>query len=207
MGKEFGEFVGVDSATVALVTEDSDENYTAGPNEFLAPSAEISAEVSTNTKTTYYDNVPGFNYNTEGVTTITVTVSGVPAKTAAKILGKNYDEESGRVLDDGVLNPPDMALSFRFNKGPSEYRYYQYMKGNFSGGTEDAESKTDDVNEHTYELTYTAVVTTHKWEIDGKNKGLKRIFADTDDENFQQEAADEWFFAVQTPDGPTKSGS
>lgn len=198
MDKKYGEFVGVEELHAAIVTEDSESNYQAEVPEYFAPSAEISAEVSTNSKTTYYDNIPGFNYNTEGVTTITLTLSGVPAKLAAKYLGKHYDEATGRVIDDGVLNPPDAAISFRFNKGADDYRYYQYLKGNFTGGTEDAESKSDDVSEHTYEMTYTAIVTTHKWTIDSKAKGVKRIYGDTDDQAFS--AGDEWFKQVQTPD-------
>ncbi|MVB11180.1 Bacterial Ig-like domain protein [Caprobacter fermentans] len=202
MEKKYGEFVGVDEVHAAIVKEDSEAAYRAETPEYLAPAAEVSSEVSTNNKTTYYDNVPGFNYNTEGVTTITLTLSGVPAKMAAKYLGKHYDESTGRVLDTGLLNPPDTALSFRFNKGADDYRYYQYLKGNFTGGTEDAESKSDDVSEHTYEMTYTAIVTTHKWPIDNKKKGIKRIFGDTDDAAFT--ADDSWFEQVQTPDTAPK---
>lgn len=200
MDKKYGEFVGVEDVHYAIITEDSEDAYTTETPVYLAPTSEISAEVSTNSNTTYYDNKPGFNYNTEGVTTITLTVSGVPAQTMATLLGKYYDESTGRVIDDGSLNPPDVALSFRFNKGADGYRYYQYLKGNFTGGAEEAETKTDDVSEHTYELTYTAVVTTHKFNVNGQAKSVKRIFADTDDDKFTDETASAWFSKVQTPD-------
>ena len=197
MEKQYGEFVGVEEVHAAIVTEDSEDNYIAETPEYFAPSSEISAEASTNSNTTYYDNVPGFNYSTEGVTTITCTFSGVPADKAAKYLGKYYDEATGRVIDTGVPNPPDVALSFRYNKGPDGYRYYQYMKGNFTGGTEEAGTKTDDVDVRTYEMTYAAVVTAHKWPVGGEQKGIKRIFADTTDPAFTSAAG--WFSAVQTP--------
>nr|DAQ35601.1 MAG TPA: major tail protein [Caudoviricetes sp.] len=198
MDKKYGEFVGVEEVHAAIVTEDSETNYRAEKPEYFAPSSELSAEASTNSNTTYYDNIPGFNYSTEGVTTITCTFSGVPADKAAKYLGKYYDEATGRVIDTGEPNPPDVALSFRYNKGQDGYRYYQYMKGNFTGGAEEAGTKTDDVDVRTYQMTYTAVVTVHKWDVGGKQKGVKRIFADTTDPAFTSAA--NWFAQVQTPD-------
>lgn len=197
MDKDYGEFVGVDNLHVAIVTADTEETYTAAVPEYLAPTAEISSDTKTDSVTTYYDNVPGFTYNSEGETTLKITISGIPAAKAAKYLGKYYDEATGLVLDTGQPNPPDVALSFRFNKGADGYRYYQYLKGTFSGGSEEASSKADKIDAKTYELTYTAVVTTHQWSIDAEQKGLKRIYADTADANFTSAAA--WFNAVKVP--------
>ena len=198
MDKKYGEFVGVDSVYASIITEDSVDNYIAATPEYFAPTSEISAESEIENTPTYYDNVPGFNYVTEGVTTLTCTFSGVPAPLAAKYLGKHYDAATGRVLDTGIPTPPDVALAFRFNKGPDGYRYYQYLKGNFSGGTEEAGTKTNSVDIRTYQMTYTAVATTHKWPIGGEQKPLKRIFADTTDAAFTGAAS--WFTQVQTPD-------
>lgn len=201
MDKQYGEFVGVDNVHVAIVTEDTRENYLAETPEYLAPTAEIAGEAETDSTPTYYDNVPAFTYVGEGLTTLTLTVSGIPADIAAKYLGKKYDSSTGRVYDDGQPNPPDVALSFRYNKGPNDYRYYQYLKGTFSGGSEEAGTKTNTVDIRTYQLTYSAVVTTHQWEINGESKGLKRIFADTTDQSFDPTG---WFNAVQTPEMGTK---
>jgi hypothetical protein len=143
--------------------------------------------------------VPGKNYVGEGATTVTVTISGISAKDMAELLGKYYDATTGRVYDNGVPNPPDYALSFKFNKGSEDYRYFQYLKGNFSGGNEDAVSqKNGTFDVKTYQLTFTGIVTAHKWTYNGKTQGLKRIFADTTDEAFAGE--DQWFSQVQTPD-------
>ncbi len=198
MEKQYGEFVGVESVFAAVITEDSEAAYITETPEYFAPTGEIAGEPEVNNTSTYYDNAPGFNYVTEGVTTLTLTISGIPAQKAAKYLGKYYDPATGRVLDTGVPEPPDVALSFRFNKGPSGFRYYQYLKGTFSGGSEEAASKSGGgVDVRTYRMTYTAVVTSHKWEINGEPKGLKRIFADTTDPAFNPTG---WFSRVQTPD-------
>ena len=129
MNKEYGEFIGVDNIHAAVITEDSESAYVTETPEYLAPAAEIAGEPEIQSTPTYYDNVPQDNYITEGVTALKVIVSGVSADMMAKYLGKHYDAASGRVLDTGEPNPPDIALSFRFNKGKEDYRYYQYLKG------------------------------------------------------------------------------
>lgn len=197
MDKKYGEFVGVDSIYTAIIVEDSETAYIAENPEYFAPAAEIAGEPEIESTPTYYDNVPQDNYITEGVTTLTVIVSGVPADKMAKYLGKHYDVTTGRVLDTGEPNPPDVALSFRFNKGKEDYRYYQYLKGKFSGGSEEATTKTNGIDIKTYTMTFTAVTTSHKWTIDGVLKQLKRIFADTTDAAFNPAG---WFNQVQTPD-------
>lgn len=199
MEAKYGEFVGVENLHVASVTADTADAYTADTPEYLAPSAEISIQANINNAPQYYDNVAGFNYVSEGVSTITLTVSGVPASKLAALLGKYYDSTTGRVLDDGQPDPPYYALSFSFNKGPDGKRYYQYLKGTFSGGEEIGTSKADgNVTVHTYQLTFTALNTAHKWTVNGVLKSLKRIFAESTDANFSGNDAT-WFAAVQTP--------
>jgi phi13 family phage major tail protein len=197
MDKQYDEFVGVDNLHTALILTDSETEYTAETPEYFAPTAEIVNDTEVDIQSTYYDNVSANSYVSEGGTTVTMTVSGVPAKKAAKYLGKHYDEASGRVLDTGDPNPPDVALSFRYNRGKNSYRYYQYLKGKFSGGTEEAATKTESYDIKTYQLTFTAVVTTKQWPINGEMKGMKKIYADTVDEQFNPST---WFNQVQTPD-------
>lgn len=196
MDKQYGEFVGVDNLHFAIVT-DTQTEYTATTPKYLAPAAEIAAEAETNNTPTYYDNVPGNNYVSEGVTTMTITVSNVPAHKAALLLGKDYDEATGRVLDSGLPNPPDVAVGYRANIGRSDHRYTWYLKGTFSGGAEEAATKSNDVDIRTYQLTYTAVATTKKWVINGEEKPLKKNYGDTTDPAFDPTG---WFTQVQTPD-------
>jgi len=115
----------------------------------------------------------------------------------ATLTGKYYDAASGRVMDSGKTDPPDIAIGFRYEMGTGEYRYYWYLKGTFTGGTEEATTRTDDVDEKTYELTYTAIVTTYEWTVNGETTGQKRQFGDTTDDAFDPTG---WFLQVQTPD-------
>lgn len=194
---EYGEFVGVDNLHYAEITADTAAAYTTGAPTYLAPAAEIAGEPEVANKTTYYDNKAANNYVTEGKTELKIIVSNVPAKRAAYLLGKAYDAASGRVFDAGQANPPNLAIGFRYNMGSDGFRYYWYLKGTFSGGAEEASSKTNDVDIKTYTLTFTAVTTVHEWEIESKMKSLKRVFGDTADTAFSPTG---WFDQVQTPD-------
>lgn len=197
MDKKFGEFVGVDQLHYAIVSQDDETGYVAGAPKYLAPAAEISAETETNNTPTYYDNKPGNNYVSEGITTVTITVSNIPVILAAELLGKDYDAATGTLIDDGQPNPPDVALAYRANIGRSDHRHSWYYKGTFSGGAEEAASKTSDVDIRTYQLTYTAVATTHEWMVNGTSKSLKKRSGDTTDPAFDPTG---WFTQVQTPD-------
>lgn len=196
MSNEYGEFVGVDNLYYALHTEDSSSAFTMGNPEYLAPVGQIAGSPKVSNKPTHYENKPFNNYVTEGETELKVTVSNVPAEKAAILLGKYYDAATGRVFDSGEPHPPKIALGFRFSMGEDGYRYYWYLKGTFSGGTEEATSKSADVDVKTYELTFTALTTVYQWTVDGILQSMKRVFGDTSDAAFDETG---WFTQVQTP--------
>ena len=197
MDQKYGEFVGVDNLYTAPITADTDSAYTTGTPEYLAPVGEIAGAPKVNKKVTYYENKPANTYTTEAETEIKVIVSNVPAQKAAYLLGKNFDAATGRVFDTGKANPQDLALGFRYDMGTDGYRYYWYLKGTFSGGSEEAKSKESDVDPKTYELTFTAITTTRKWTIDSESQSMKRVYGDTAESAFDPTG---WFLAVQTPD-------
>ena len=197
MESKYGEFVGVDNLFYSIISADSDSEYTPGGPVYLAPVAEIGGAPEINNSTTYYDNKAANNFVTEGKTELKVVVSNVPAALMAILLGKYYDESSGRVYDSGEPAPPDIALGFRYNMGKSGYRYYWYLKGTFSGGTEEATTKKENVEIKTYTLTFTAVTSTYKFTIGSSEVSVKRVFGDTEDEAFDPT---DWFTQVQTPE-------
>jgi phi13 family phage major tail protein len=197
MEQKYGEFVGVDNLYIAPVIADTADEYTTGAPEELAPVANIAQAPEIASKTTYYNNVAANTYVTEGKTEVKIVISNLFAQKLAEILGKSYNAAKGIVWDGGQANPPLYALGFRYNMGTNGYRYYWYYVGTFGGGSEDAASKTNDVDVKTYELTYTAVTTAKKFTVDGKQTVLKRTFADTSDAAFDPTG---WFDQVQTPD-------
>lgn len=190
------EFIGIEDVYAAIVTKDDSDGYLADTPVPFAPTAEITGAPAIENKTTYYNNKPKNNFVSEGETPLTIVVSGLSAAEMALYLGKTYDESTGRVYDEGKPTPPYVALSFSVNKGQDGLRYYQFLKGTFSGGAEEAKTMEKGIEVKTYTLTYTAVTTTHQFDVNGEMMSLKRIFADTTDSKFEP---GDWFGAVQTP--------
>ena len=203
---EYGELVNIDELHFSKVITDTLAEYSAAVPEILAPAGDISHEAKVNTKIRYYNGKPMFVTVTEGETAVKITVSGVPAKKAAELTGKPYDATRGIVIDTGnASKTPWCTLSGRMEIADDEYRYFSYLKGKYSIGTEEASTKTDDIDEKTYTLNYTAMVTEHVFDdIPDPNGGadysssVKAVKADTTDAAFVSAA--NWFSQVQTPD-------
>lgn len=195
----YGELINCDEMHFALVTADTAESYTADTPEYLAPVAEITHAPTANTNKRYYDGKPRYVTITESDTNVTITISGVPCSLAAKLTGKPYDAAKGMLYDTGSAeNTPWAALMGRMELGDGGYRYFSYLKGKFSVGSQTARTREADITVNTVQLTYAAVVTEHKFQIDEDTvNGAKGVFADTTDSAFT--GADTWFEEVVTP--------
>lgn len=200
MYSEYGELVNLDKLHYALVATDTASSYATGAVNYLAPGGEIQHEAKTDINTRYYDGVPMFTTVTEGATSVKITVSGVSMKLAATLTGKPYDDTHGIMIDTGdASGTPDCALSGRMELGDGGYRYFQYLKGKFSIGSQTAQTRKDKTTEKTVDLTYTAMTTVHQFTMpDESVKGIKGLFADTTDAAFT--LGDSWFSQTQTPD-------
>lgn len=199
MADKYGELIDCDEMHTSLVTEDSKESYEAGTPEYLAPTAEITHDTTTNTSKRYYDGKPRFITVTEGDTNVNIIVSGVPCSLASELTGKPYDAATGRFYDTGSAeDTPWRTLSGRMELGDGGYRYFQYLKGKFSIGTQTAHTREDNITVNTVTLTFSAAVTEHKFQVKpDKVSGVKGVFADTTEEAF--DGAANWFDSVQTP--------
>lgn len=200
---EYKSGIGLDSLYVAEVTADTLAAYTAGTPEYFAPAAEASQEPSTNIETQYADDLPYDTVIAEGETKITLTVTGIPLEMLALITGKVFDSASGRMWDNAGGVAPYFALSFRSQKSNGSYRYYQYLKGRFDMPANEAATKSDSPDIKTQEIVYTALQTTHKFDVGlTDDESVKRIVGDEDTTNF---SATGWFSQVQTPETTSPS--
>ena len=195
----YGELINCDEMHTSEVTADSKETYTADTPEYLAPTAEITHESSATANKRYYDGKVRFIDITEGDSNVTITISGIPYSLASKLTGKPYDEKTGKFYDTGNSNnTPWRTLSGRMEIAGGEYRYFQYLKGKFSIGAQTAHTREGDITVNTVQLTYSAAVTEHKFQVaDDLVSGAKGVFADTTSKSFTE--ADTWFDKVQTP--------
>ncbi|BCY18692.1 hypothetical protein hrd7_25410 [Leptolinea sp. HRD-7] len=195
---EFKSYVGVKDLYFALITQDDASAYLAGTPELLAPVTQISAEHTSSLDTQYADDQP-FDVNaSEGESKLTIDVTSVPMKTLATLLGKPFDDSTGRMIDNGGgSTPPDVAILYRSRKSNGKFRYFCYQKGKFSPPKDEATTKTDKAEPKPQQLVFTAVKTIHQFTLpDSTTDGLKRIMGDEDTVNFSGTG---WFTQVQVP--------
>lgn len=188
---------GITAAPTSVATT-AGQGYTAGTPVALAPIASIASEVENTTKTRYYDNIPYYVDTSEGETKVTAVISGLDITDQAILLGKHYDETAKRLYDSGQPNAPWVALGFRAQTADG-FRYFWYNKGKFAPWSEEASTKTSDIEEKTTSLEFSAVVTTFQgFDVDGDPSGIKRVIGEDPIDDTLNVAT--WFNTVKTPD-------
>ncbi len=167
MAEYVDEFRGTDDLYYAEVTVDDNDateghGYVTGAVMRLAPVAEISKSVETASDTKYYDNKPAFTINAEGADTITLNVPALDLPTLANITGKQIDNATGALMD-GEPTPKYFALGYRLGLTDGTYRYVWRYKGSFGVPDETSQTKNAGTDSNGQTLTYTGIMTTHKF--------------------------------------------
>ena len=198
------EFRGVDNLVYAEVTGDDNEaegGYVTGPVKPLSPVATISKSTESSSEAHYYDNQPMLVINSEAADEITLTVAPPDLKTYAELVGKDFDETTGMMIDC-ERSTKYFAIGYRTKGTDGKYRYVWRLKGSFAIPEETNETENDGTDTTNMELTYTGIVTTHKFTKN--NKPAKGIVVD---ERFDKADFSTFFNKVQTPDTVTAKGA
>lgn len=167
MAEYVDEFRGTDDLYYAEVTVDNNETgegqgYVTGTVKRLAPVAEIGKTVETASETKYYDNKAAFTINAEGADTISLNVPALDLATLADITGKQIDAATGAFMD-GEATPKYFALGYRLGLTDGTYRYVWRYKGSFGIPDESAQTKNAGTDSSGQTLTYTGIMTDHKF--------------------------------------------
>ena len=191
---KYDEYMGFDSLVYAEVTEDSKETITFGEVKPFAPAGEIKKATPTEVASRSYDNQTYLHIKHEGDDAVDLVVPILPLSIEADISGKDHDETTGVLMDDGDAKTKYFAIGYRLMFSDGTYRYVWRLKGTFTKGDEEAKSKEGtDSNNATY--TYNGIKTIHKFTKTGKPK--KAMVADEKDGLLDY---DKWFEQVVTPD-------
>lgn len=192
--ERYAEYMGFDNLVIAEVTEDSAEKITFGTVEPFAPAGEIKKSTPMDQASRSYDNQTYFIIKNEEDDSVELIVPILPLDKEANILGKDYDEVTGALMDDGMPKTKYFAIGYRLLCSDNTYRCVWRLKGTFSKGDEEAKSKEGtDSNNITY--TYTGIQTKHKFAKTGKVE--KAMVVDERDGLLDY---DKWFDEVVTPD-------
>ncbi len=192
---EYKSTIGADSLYIAEVTGDSSSAYAAGTPEILAPAVNISMKPVASQETQYADDQSYDVFSSEAETDMELEITGLPSEMKAWLLGSEFNAASGRVYDNAGT-PPYFALGFRSLKSNGKYRYFWFMKVQFSPSDEAAATKADKASPQTTKINCKAIKTTYKWNLGTVTDSVKRVYGDEDTDNF---SATSWWTQVQVP--------
>lgn len=193
MGKTV-EFRGCDSLVFAeVLTDSADAAYTTSSVTMLAPVAEISKTVDSNSEVHYYNNVGMITIRSEGADEITLTVPALDLATLGTLLGKTVDPTTGAFID-GEAVERYFAIGYRLRLTDGTYRYVWRNKGTFAIPDETSQTENDGTDTNNQELTFTGVKTITAFTNGGRTKGV------VIDERDGKCDLTTFFNSVQTPD-------
>ena len=200
---EIVEYRGVEDLVAAEVLTDNnnaEEGYTTGDVFDIAGVAEISKSTSNSNESHYYNNMPAVVVSSTGADEVTLSTSAIPLDVLAKITGQKYDETTGTLIE-GDRETKYFAIGYKTKKTNGDYVYVWRLKGTFNIPESTHATENDGTDANGQELTYTGIITTHKFnkalDKNGNKKGTKAINVDV-----AKDLADvsEFFDEVVTPD-------
>lgn len=198
---EIREYRGARDLVAALITTDTTETYECGAYFPVAGLQNIAKTTESDSATKYYDNVPAIVIDSVGADTVTLTVSVPDLETYAKLLGMQYNTDTGTLIE-GEADAPYVAIGYITGLvGTKSERYVSRLKGKFAIPEEEVKTGDDSTDGSNLQLVYKGINTTHRFTSTGKT--AKAVVADTTNEKVD---FTKFFTDVVTPDNiPAKS--
>ena len=194
--KKFGLLRGLSEIYIDEIT-DSPEAYTpAGKPEQLIPAGELKISKSVDKTQIYYDNAMYAEIAKEAPSEMEIIGAAIRAAFNAWIEGKDVDDTTGAILDDGTAHVKFFAISGKkdYTDGTSEY--FWFLKCSYGGAEEAGKTEDDSTDAAGMTLPFTAYKTQYKFNKGGK--GYKVVRIDTADTKLKADA--KWTAQVVTPD-------
>lgn len=195
MEKKFGMLKGLSDIYICEVNDTVDAYAMVGTPEQLIPAGEMTISKSIEKAQYYYDNGMWEEVGMEAPSEMNIIGAAVRSAFIAWIEGKDVDETTGAILDDGDWHKKFYAISGKkdYTDGTSEY--FWFLRASFGGAEEATKTKDNTTDASGSTLPFTAYSTIHKFE-DGKHRKVVRI--DTADTVLKADAS--WTEQVVTPD-------
>lgn len=198
------EYRGCRGLVFAEVTKDDNEvngGYTTGTVKPLAPVAEISKNTSSDSATSYYDNVAANVRTGEGADEVTFTIAIPDDATLAEITGRVYDATKKMFIEAPRKNKY-FAVGYILGEEGGEdedERYVWRLKGTFNIPDETSATKDDGTDANNMSLVFTGIYTTHEF-TNGGGTGVKARAKAVSQRKSDDISAETFFKQVTTPD-------
>lgn len=189
---------GLQNLVIAEVLTDTAEEITFGEVKKLIPAGEMSKTVDNEKAQYWFDNTVFATVGREGATEITVSGAGLRAAARAYLNGKHVDEATGAVLDSGQLKEKYFAFGGESKNTDGSLEMFWFAKGTFSVPDETDKTEDESTDANGTELTYSAIPTNHRFNVNGETVPHKRTVIDTKETKVKDEQ--DFFAQPVTPD-------
>lgn len=191
---------GLSNVYVAEVTKDdnAEGGYVVGTPFHLIPAGEMSRTVSSEKTNIFFDNAVFYQSGSESATEISVTGAALRPGDVAKLLGKYVDEATGAVLDSGEYSEKYWALGGETENHDGTKEYFWFLKGTFAAPEQTDKTKDESTDTNGMTLVFSAIQTTHKFNVGNEQKPMKRVVIDTETTVLNDNQ--NWVAQVVTPD-------
>ncbi len=196
--KKFGLLKGLSDIYICEVADDVDAYAEVGTPEQLIPAGEMTIGKSIEKTQFYYDNSMWEEVGMEAPSEMSLIGAAVRPAFLAWIEGKDVDETTGAILDDGDWHRKFYAISGTKNYTDGTSEHFWFLKCSFGGAEEAAKTKDASTDASGSTLPFTAYSTIHKFK-DGKHRKVVRIDTATTEITADQS----WTAQVVTPDNLT----
>lgn len=185
--------VGLTNLVYAIMTADTPPTSVGGTDgsavydSTVRVLGAITANFSPNASndTLFADDGPYETASTLGAMTLELNVADIPPEQRKELLGAEYDEATGLLINSAEDTPPWVAVGMAIKKSNGASRYVWYLKGKFAAPDDNNQTKADSINWNTPTITGNFA----KRDADG----AYRYAIETDDPNADPTMLANWF--------------
>ena len=194
MAEIFKNLRGIRRLTIAVQTNDTQEEIQYDVPVRFAGAKEIGNEPEESSSTDFYDNKSAIIINAEGADVYSIVCSVISDEVRAVIEGRKFDKTTGEFMAVPTKKPY-IAIGF-IGTDTSDVDYaYWILKGRLTGGGEKYVTKDDGTDSTNLEYEYTSIYTEQEFEK-ANNQPLKYYKVPLSKLNNENE----WFENVTTPE-------
>lgn len=194
--KKFGLLRGLSEIYIDEITDTAEAYTPAGKPEQLIPAGELKITKTVDKTQVYYDNVMYAEIAKEAPSEMEIIGAAIRAAFNAWLEGKDVDDTTGAIMDDGAAHVKFFAISGKkdYTDGTSEY--FWFLKCSYGGAEEAGKTEDDSTDAAGMTLPFTAYSTQYKFK--NGDKGYKVVRIDTATTKLKDDAT--WTAQVVTPD-------
>lgn len=196
------EQTGVRDFCYAMVTKNTETEYTTGEVKSGGWLAKVSLAITEEKVPIYRDNVKAKEKRSIAQKEITIDTSLLPFEVRADLLGEHVDTNGLLLGGGGSRQAPVVAIGYVMGDTEDEEEYVWWLCGTFSLPAREANTKNEGAESNGQELVFTPFDTFKSFVNGGKPRDS--VSCMSTNKKYGTHCKDKWFTKVITPDNASE---